>query len=296
MKRIGLLLLMLALAQLALAQPTTVQAGFYVLNIGKFDVSTGSYTVDFYLSLKCDQFCEPDFEFMNGRATSVDKLIDKPDEKFYRIQAALTQNIDLKRYPLDSHSLSIVLEDKKKTANEQVFEIDNASSGIDPEVTLVGWNLKGWDAKVDKHFYAPYDEEYSRLYFNVDIERIRLSAVLKAFLPVLFIVLTGLLALLIEEKDKLWTRLGVNTSSVIAAVMFHLNVTSSIPPVGYLTIADKFMIATYVVLLASLFSSIELMVHAKHGDEELSRKIYRISLYGIPAMALVLYVFVFVLE
>jgi len=290
-----ILLLMLALAPLALAAPTVVQAGIYVLNVGRFDVSTGSYTIDFYLSLKCDRFCEPDFEFMNGRATSMDRLIDKPDEKFYRIQAALTQNIDLKRYPLDSHSLSIVLEDKKKTAAEQVFAIDNASSGIDPEVTLVGWNLKGWDAKVDKHFYAPYNEKYSRLYFNIDIERIRLSAVLKAFLPVLFIVLTGLLALLIEEKDKLWTRLGVNTSSVIAAVMFHLNVTASIPPVGYLTIADKFMIATYIVLLASLFSSIQMMVHAKHGDEELSLRIYKTSLYGIPAMALVLYVLVFLL-
>ena len=293
MNKSTILFLILALAPLAQAEPMTVQAGIYVLNVGRFDVSTGSYTIDFYLSLKCDRFCEPDFEFMNRRATSVDKLIDKPDEKFYRIQAALTQNIDLKKYPLDSHSLSIVLEDKKQTTTEQIFEIDNASSGIDPEVTLVGWNLKGWDAKVDTHFYAPYDEEYSRLYFNINIERIYLSAVMKAFLPVLFIVLTGLLALLIEEKDKLWTRLGVNTSSVIAAVMFHLNVTASIPPVGYLTIADKFMIATYIVLLASLYSSIEMMVHAKHGDEELSRKIYRASLYGIPAMAVVLYILVF---
>ncbi len=274
----------------------TVKTGVYILNIGKFEVSSGSYTVDFYLSMECDANCSPDFEFMNGRATSVDKLIDEPASKFYRIQASLAQNIDLKNYPFDEHALPIVIEDKRNTLQDLVYEFDPANSGIDPNVVMVGWELGNTSFAQETHHYVPYNEDYSRLVYNVNIHRIFLASVLKTFLPVLFIVIVGLIALLIEERDKLWTRIGINTSSLIAAVMFHLNVTSSIPPVGYLTFADKFMIATYVLLALNLLSTVLMMMHAKKGDEKAEKLAFRISLYGLPLLAIAMYVLMFIIR
>src|SRR5438874_10892938 len=73
--------------------PVTVKIGIYVLNVGKFDLQTGTYTVDFYLDMTSvppeADMGDPRFEFINGRAASIDKLIDKPTERFYRIQANL---------------------------------------------------------------------------------------------------------------------------------------------------------------------------------------------------------------
>ena len=278
----------------AAARPVKVRTAVYILNLGKFDVSTGAYTVDFYLSMECDEACAPDFEFMNGRATSIDKLIDEPNSKFYRVQANLAENIDLKQYPFDEHALTITLEDKRQEASDLVFVPDNAQSGVDPKVVLVGWELNGWNATTETHHYAPYDEDYSRFSFALNIRRIVLASVMKTFLPIIFIVIVGLLALLIEERDKLWTRIGINTSALIAAVMFHLNVTSSIPPVGYLTLADKFMMVTYVVLVLSLLSTILMMMHAKRNDAVLEKKIYEISLYGIPLLTVIGYALLFV--
>ncbi len=292
-----LALAFLFLAVPSFAAPQTVDVAVYVLNVGKFEVATGSYNVDFYLSMKCETACDPsNFEFANGRATSVDRLIDEPDEKFYRVQASLAENIDLKAYPFDAHSLSIVLEDKQHTVEDLVYRANDAYSGIDPAVTLVGWDLTGFSHHVEEHYYAPYDETYSRYAFDLGIRRIFLASILKAFLPVLFIVIAGLLALFIHEPDKLWTRLTVNTSSLIASVMFHLNVTSSIPPVGYLTFADKFMIATYVLMIVGLVSTVMMMRHAKAKDEAMLNKIYRYSLYGIPALTLVFYAGLFLLR
>lgn len=290
------LLILATLAVAAAAEPNTVKVGIYVLNVGKFEVSTGSYTVDFYLSFQCDKPCDPGhFEFMNGRASSVDRIIDEPNNKFYRIQADLMSNIDLKEYPFDRHALSISIEDKKNTADRQVYALDRGNSGIDNSVTLVGWNLAGWDARSETHRYEQYGEDYSRFVFDINIERIFLAAILKTVLPVLFIVLAGLLALMIEKSDDLWTRLGVSTSSLIAAVMFHLNVTSSIPPVGYLTFADKFMVATYVILVLTLLSTVLMMMHAKSGEEGLVKKLYRSSLFGIPVLAVAAYSLLFLL-
>src|SRR3989339_203773 len=124
MKKIfGLLLLSILLfLPLIQAEPQEIKVGLYVLNLGKFDVGTGSFTADFYLSLKCEQFCpKMDFEFMNGRASSMEKMVDFPDEKFYRIQANLNSPVDLKQFPFDKQKMQIILEDKSQTVEDLVY-------------------------------------------------------------------------------------------------------------------------------------------------------------------------------
>jgi len=297
-----LLLTLISLIPLISAQennpenPTNVEVAVYVLNIGKFDVSSGSYVIDFYLSMKCpgrDCFIG-DFEFMNGRASSVEKIIDEPNEKFYRIQANLATNIDLKHYPFDSHSLTIELEDKENSIEKQVYIVDQKESGIDSSVTFVGWGLKGWKAEVLNHSYPVYSEVYSRYVFHINIERLFLASLLKAFLPVIFIVIVALLALLIAP-DKIANRLGINTATLLASVMFHLNVTSSIPPVGYLTLADKFMIATYISLGVNLFSSILLMQYTESKKFKEAEKIHKRAMIAVPLITIILYALIFII-
>lgn len=273
--------------------PCVVKVGMYILNLGNFNLNTGSYTVDFYLSMKSDKpFPEGvpgNFEFMNGRAASMDKIVDEPMEKFYRIQANLSQNIDFKRYPFDRHSLGIVLEDKTNTTSAVRYEMDDSQSGIDPSVIVVGWQLKGWKGSTDEHFYEPYAEKYSRLSFNVDISRVMLTSFIKSLLPVFFMVFVGILSLLFTA-DKVQLRLSLNISTLLGAVMFHLNLTSSIPPVGYLTFADKFMIITYLSLIAILFSGVLLMRHSDMKDSAKADKIYKTSLVTLPIVIVGIYV------
>jgi hypothetical protein len=274
------------------AAPTEVRVSVYVLNVGKFEIATGSYVVDFYLDMKCSVNCSPErFEFMNGRANTMDTLIDTPTEKFYRIQATLSQNMDLKNYPFDVHNLSIDIEDKDSTVDGIVY-IASDESGIDPSVIVVGWELGNWSSGVTNHVYETYNETFSRYSFSFEIKRVALTSIIKSFLPVLFMVLIGLLSLFIMA-DKVTTRLGLNISTLLAAVMFHVNLTSSIPPVGYLTFADKFMLATYIILMVVLASGILLMRHTDLKDDKKAREIYDKSLEFVPLLAVVLYVAVF---
>jgi len=37
------------------AEPVKGYAGVYVLNLGKFELATNAYTVDFYLSLRAEE-------------------------------------------------------------------------------------------------------------------------------------------------------------------------------------------------------------------------------------------------
>ena len=278
------------------AEPVKVYVGVYVLNLGKFELATGAYTVDFYLSLRSQEPVEMgDFELMNGRAATVDKLIDTPTEKFYRIQANLSQNLDLRRYPFDEHLLTIEIEDKRRTVDELVYVVDEQSCGVDPGVIVVGWRLAGWEAKVLAHEYEIYGETYSRFVFGLRIQRVILNAVIKSFLPIACMVLVGFLSLLLAP-DKVTTRLSLNISTLLGAVMFHVNLTASIPPVGYLTLADRIMIVTYVVLVVILFSGVAILRWAEREDKKaLALRVYHQALGLIPPLAVALYLLVFLL-
>ena len=148
--------------------------------------------------------------------------------------------------------------------------------------------MTGWQSEVFGHRYDIYNESYSRYVFKIDIKRSEISSVLKNFLPIFFIVFVALLSHLLSH-DKLPQRLTLNTSSLLAAVLFHINSTSSIPPFGYLTFIDKFMIFTYVILLGSTISTVMMMWFSERNNENKVKKIHDFSMAFMPILAIILY-------
>jgi len=248
-----ILLLHLSHAQ---AAPERVNVSLYLLDISKYDVKTGEFTADFYLDFRCAENCSPEkFEFMNGRGTSISKDIDTPTEKFYRIQGTFTSPVDLERYPFDKQTIRIVLEDKLKTAGELAYVADGSGSGVDGSSISPGWNIGDWNASVDEHYYAPYNETYSRYTFTVGIERVKLNALLKTFVPLFFIMFITLASLYLPP-DEMGFRIAIGGSTLVTTVLLHLSLLSEIPPTPYLTFTDKFMFLTYTVLLLSFLVNI----------------------------------------
>ncbi len=272
-----------------------VNVELYVLNLGKFDVATGAFTADFYLDMYCKDGCNTgNFEFMNGRSTSIDKIIDEPNQKFYRIQASLNSPVDLKDFPFDKQKMQVIIEDKQATTDEIQYVTKKETSGIDDSIAFTGWNIDGWDAKVSDHYYKVYDSTYSQFVFDINISRIALNAFIKTFLPVFFILLVVLFSFLLDP-DKITNRLAIAGSSLVAAVMFHISISNQIPPVGYLTFADKFMLLTYFILLMSFVLNITLMELLEKKKVELVEKIHRRTEYTMFIVIPLLYVLLFIL-
>jgi hypothetical protein len=195
------------------------------------------------------------------RATLLDKQLDGPTHKDYRVQAALQDNFDLRRYPFDGHDLSIALEHKLLSTSELVYVPDRQHSGVAPDVVVTGWQLHpGWDAQVGERYFPTTGKRYSDFAFRVSIQRAALASVLKTLLPSLIITLSGLLALLVHAPEKAQVRTAAVASALVGVVLFHLNMTSSIPPIGYLTFADRFSLINYLVLFGALVSSVWMLI------------------------------------
>ncbi len=284
-----------------------ILVGIYILDIGKLDISTGSFTVDFYLDLKSkdpkDQIPEENaaLEFMNGRG-AFEKIEDKGNEKFYRVLATLNTPIDLRRFPFDAQKMQIILENKTNGLDKVKYIPLTAESGMDRAIVFPGWAIKGWEATSTEHEYPVYktpegkNEVYSQYLFSVNIARIAVNSFLKTFLPVLFLMLI-VMASFILDPDKVTTRLGAISSALVASAMFHVSISGQIPPVGYLTFADKFMVLTYLILLMSFCLS--LAIYLMQGKPEKQARALKLHHFtegmvfaGMPVLYVALFLFV----
>jgi hypothetical protein len=277
-------------AQPPATAPEIVNIGIYLVDFNRFDVDAGTVGVDFYLTLKSNSSVSiDDLELMNGVITSVSTVRDTPGEKEYRILAVLTAEPNLSRYPFDRHTLTIRFEPKLKNEQQMILVIDPENTAFDPEADLPGWAFSGTNTSVTNMSYIAGEVPYSRAVFGYDISRDTASTILKFFLPLMLIVIVSLSSLLM----KVSSRLGLNASMFLAAVLIHWRIADSIPLVAYATFLDIFMIITYITLVMVLISGILTMKFSDSGDMVRVEQVNRWAIRIIPAISIILYLLLF---
>ena len=269
-----------------ITSPAVVHIGVYAVDFKRFSVEEGTVESTFYLNIRSEANVSiNDLEFMNGRVTSADVIRDTPFEKNYRIAAVMAVDPDLRHFPFDTHNLPFFIEHKTLDGEHLRFIIDENETGLDEEASIPGWTFRGNRFTVTNRSYEAGEVPYSRAVFSYGITRDSTSTILKFFLPIGLIIFVSLASLLM----KVSSRLGLNASMFLAAVLIHWRVVDAIPLVAYATFLDIFMIITYATLVMVLVSGILLMRYNEAKDSSRVEQISRWSLRIIPAISLALY-------
>jgi len=260
--------------QTELGNREAVRVGVYILSVGNLDTTTGRYTIDFFLNFKCVTIpCDPsEFDLMNaGSDTTIEDQTDpavRGKEFYYRIRASLRTNLNLRNFPFDEHTLVIELEDKNKNDQSYVMIADPKQSGIDESIFVSGWDLNNEiSGTVLSHNYDVYDEAYSRARFTIHIYHSPFSSFMKGLFAAIVIVFVGMLSFLMKPEAAV-DRIELTSATLASAIFYHLTLTASIPPVGYLTYGDRFMILQYIFITIALGVAVSLfLLQPGEGDE-----------------------------
>ncbi|CAE6487840.1 MAG: hypothetical protein QXE84_04890 [Candidatus Nitrosotenuis sp.] len=244
------------------------EIGIYLLNVGKVDLQTGSYDLDFYMWIKSNEAdftqSKPKFEFMNGRVTT-EVLTVEPNYYEVRVKGNFLKNMNFQKYPFEQLFLTVEVEGIDDI-DKMVFVPDADATGIDKLVNIPGWRLVSSDSTITEHQY-PDEKSYSRYIFSITIERFFLSSFLKTIFPVLIITTIAMLAFWMSPTN-FTSRIGLGASTLLAAVAAHLNAANQLPPIGYLTLFDKIMIIAYALFLNNLLSMVIQMRLIDHDQKE----------------------------
>jgi len=275
-----------------------VRVGVYILSVGNLDTRTGTYAMDLFLNLICETPpCDPtQFDIMNTPSRPIIEdqtdadILPLKQEYYYRIRANLQTNLDLKKFPFDEHTLIIELEDKNKENNEYVLIPDPELSGIDSQVYVSGWSLRPYISGVEQaHVYPVYDDEtYSRVRFAIRIYHPWSSSFMKGLFAAIVIVGVGMLSFLMNETEAR-DRISLTSGTLASAIFYHMTLTASVPPVGYLTYADRFMILQYIFITASLGVAVSLFLLQRRDGNQTTDKtrsilIHRTTRWIIPTL------------
>jgi hypothetical protein len=220
--------------------------------------------MDFYLTIQCDRPCDPHPDIVNAAAEPQIEQQNADTQgdtlHFYRVRADLLTDVYLENFPFDKQVLTLSVGDKQATKEQMVFNADPDLSGWDyGHMHLLGWFFKpDFDAFVGEDAYpVNINGNYSRYFFSITVFKPWFSSFFNDMLPVLVIMLVGLLSFLMSP-DTAAERLALTSSTLLALILFHINLNASLPPLNSLTYADKFMLVNY--LTASIATAISAII------------------------------------
>ena len=70
------------------------------------------------------------------------------------VESRFNHTFLLDKFPLDSHKLSILLEDTSHGLNQIFYVIDYKNSGYGTRLNLPGWLLNNWNDEILSHDYG----------------------------------------------------------------------------------------------------------------------------------------------
>ncbi len=247
------LMFCLSVSHVQALSPSKVKAGIWVISIDKVDLASGTFSADFYLWFHYMDN-PPNFEFINGMPSKIEKTVESEGYVEYRVKATFVQQYNFKPFPFDVQNLNIIIEDKSLNMSKLVFLPDYEESGLDPQAYVVGWQFKDFMAETVVHKYP--GENYSRIVFTISIQREIFPVFMKNFVPITLITLISLLSFAVSIQNYS-QRISIGITTLFSAVAYHLATLSTLPPLSYLTLFDRIMLAIYSLFLFNIGVSVQ---------------------------------------
>lgn len=268
-------------------KPVRIKVGMLLNSIDDYDVKTGTFSADFFLSFTSDvPMPEIRPQFPNGKVESTNSIADKPTFKLMRLAGTFKTPADLRKYPYDSQELKIILEDDSRGVDQIRFVVDQEHTKTARGFRAVGWQVAFVEARSLSQSYPDRfdgdDLYYGRYIFTVGLDRFAASAVFKVYVPAFVIVLIALLGMWVPP-DEMEVRSNAGAPMLAGAVLFHFSLMQELPATSYLTRADKLMLGVYASLLLGMLSTwIMFLV-----PEDKMHLVFRIARVFVPVLTVV---------
>lgn len=278
-------------------EPIEVYVGAYAMTIQELDQQNSSFYADFYLWFRWQGEADLDpsatMEFVNNLerwGLTQNPVYEEPKQlpggeftQQYHVQGKFFSPLQLASYPLDSHRLSIEMEDTQTTLDGLVYLPDTEQSALDAGLTIPGWAITGHDMVVTTHTYttkfgeaAGTEDAYSRASFGITIERPKNFFIWKLMLPLMIVVLIAL-SILVVHPSNIEVRLGAPATALLALVFLQQAYTGTLPETGNLVLLDKIYVLSYALIVALMFVTILTSHWVREGATDATARAIRLD-------------------
>lgn len=301
--------------------PTPVNIELYVIDVNQIKDANQTFLTDFIYTLnwkdprlsadslgKSLEYCRIDSSKVWNPAinlvnmswpikTFYDDTVTVDSEgnvQFYqRVLGFLESPLNIEKFPFDRQTLPITFASIDYNPEQLVLKVDSKDTAIRSKLSIVGWNIKPEISYENKSESVPVLGEVPLVEFKISAERVSTYFVWLFMLSLSLIVLMAWCVFWIDPS-QLGAQIGISTASVFTLIAFRFAISNQLPKVSFLTVMDKFVLISTILIFLALGESILVSRIARHGNESLARRIDSTARWvylGCFAM-LLLYIFV----
>ena len=283
------ILLVLLLSMAINAKPIQPTIGISIDRIYDVNTKGNSFKAVFWLwsvSSLDENYTMESLEYVNGlNMTELQKYIEVKNKKVWttkKIKGEFAVKWDLKKYPFDTQTLKIILEDGDMDCEDLVFKIDK-NSILNQDLYINNWNLKGMlrDNTYCHTLYTTYgdpsldeysESTYERAVFSIDVVRGKLREAMTVLLPIGLAFFISWLGFLVYRDYAIKTTLFL--SSLFLLIGIKNNIDSSLHT-DNMVLVDYYIFFTFVGIMVYLIT-ILLSMYVK--NDKTVKTINRVSM------------------
>lgn len=190
-----------------------------------------------------------------------------------RVWGSFSQPLELQDFPFDRHVFKIQLASFGYTPGEVELVLDPDSvSGIAQHLSVADWEILGWEAKPGSFEPAPGEQTLAGVLFTFEAERHIGYFVWKVILPLVLIVVMSWIVFWIDPTEKA-TQMSVAITAMLTLIAYRFAIGSNLPNISYMTRLDIFILASTILVFASLVEVTVTHTLATHQKLEQARAI-----------------------
>ena len=263
--------------------PVRVKVGMLLNSVDDYDVKTGTFAADFFLSLtSAVPMPTLNLQFPNGKLEN--KEVDRRQadvqalspERHVQVAGRSPQvPVRLAGAARSSSRTTSAASTRSASSSTRSARSSRAASA------RVGWQVSFVEARSLSQSYPDRfegdDLYYGRYIFTLGLDRFATSAAFKVFVPAFVIVIISLLGMWVPPSE-MEVRSNSGAPMLAGAVLFHFALMQELPATSYLTRADKLMLGVYVSLALGMVSTWWMFL----VKEENMDKVFRIARVVVP--------------
>jgi hypothetical protein len=195
--------------------------------------------------------------------------------------AALSTDLDLRKFPFDSQDLPIVVEPSGKDAELAVLAFDPKLSAVPKAryAALAQWKIVALNGRPDNESLA--DRSMRGVAFRLKIQRNSWPYVWKFIVPLILLVMISWVSFwLSHEEFTTKDQLSAAIATLLIVVAYNLVISNQLPKTSYVTYADALLFVSFVFVIVAI--GFIVAIHHQRKTKERALHLRRIAGVALP--------------
>jgi hypothetical protein len=213
--------------------------------------------------------------------------------------ARLETPMDLRRFPFDRQSLSVYLHTAVYRDNEIVLVPSGQLAGLwNEDSGIADWEKGSVQVEPGTVLWTGADGRsfsISQVHTTINLARRPGHVIVSIILPLVILVCLTWCVFWMDE-ESVSNRVNVSFIGILTAVAYYFVVLDSVPEIPYVTLMDAFILATFLILAASLMINFVVdnlnkkgRKHAGDRVDYVCRWLFPISYFSVMALLAVIF-------